>query len=175
LFFELFWLDIIPVGTFIPPLSLFSTLASLLLIHVLGVYHPAKIALVMFATVPFASLGAWVEAKQRSWQNREFNMLVISTRRGHANAFAPGKFIHKGIMHTFFLQAFFCCVSLFFLFGILKTILPLVHPYPWISWPVLWLLASMGGVLSLRFRRAPCFWGCGVLGIAGGLWMLAVL
>ena len=115
-----------------------------------------------------------MEAKQRSWQNREFNMLVVSTRRGNANSFVPEKLIYKGIVHTFFLQALFCWVSLYFLFLFLRGLLPQVHYYSWVSWPLLWLLASIGGVLALRFRRAPCVWGSGVLGVAGVLWMLAM-
>ncbi|GAU09004.1 PTS sugar transporter subunit IIC [Desulfoplanes formicivorans] len=156
-FFELLWLDCIPVGTFIPPASLFSTIASLTLVHVLGLQHPSEIFMVLVATTPFASFMSWLEARQRMWQNREFNLLVVATRRGNASLFAPEKFIRKGIVHTFLIQAVACLGILALLHVLLGYALEHVHIVPWVSWPILWLIASLGGVIAMRFRNAHLY------------------
>ncbi len=174
-FFELFWLDIIPVGTFIPPVGLYSTFASLCIVHILGLHHPVDIAFVMVMTIPFASLCAWIDAKQRLLQNRSFNLLVISTRPGNADRFMPERLIRAGLVRSFIFQSVFSLVSLYILFVILSFVLPYVHHYSWFSWPVLWLSSSLGGLLSLRFRHAPVFLGSGILGTAAIIWCLALV
>jgi PTS system mannose-specific IIC component len=153
-FFELFWLDVIPVGTFIPPAGLFSTIASLSLIHVLGVTHPGEIFILLTATIPFAAFMAWLESRQRLWQNREFNLLVVSTRKGNARLFAPGSYIRKGIVQSLLLQGGMALVILLPLTVVLDCLLAHTRPVAWISWPLLWLVASLGGVIAMRFRRA---------------------
>lgn len=153
-FFELFWLDIIPVGTFIPPVGLFSTIASLSLIQVLGISHPGEIFVVLTATIPFAAFMAWLESRQRLWQNREFNLLVVSTRRGNARLFAPGSSIRKGVVQSLLLQGGACLAILLPLAVLLDYLLTYVQPVSWVSWPLLWLVASLGGVIAMRFRRA---------------------
>ncbi|MGX9365953.1 hypothetical protein ACTVJH_07900 [Desulfoplanes sp. PS50] len=169
-FFELFWLDIIPVGTFIPPAGLFSTIASLSLIQVLGISHPGKIFVVLTATIPFAAFMAWLESRQRLWQNREFNLLVVSTRKGNARLFVPGSYIRKGIVQSLLLQGGMSLVILLPLAVILDHLLPYVQPVPWISWPFLWLVASLGGVIAMRFRRAYMYMTTAIILVTFILW-----
>ncbi len=170
-FFELFWLDTIPVGTFIPPVALFSTIGSLSLIHVLGIHLPCEAFVAMLVTVPFATLIAWIETKQRLWHNREFNMLVLATRRGNAKLFAPQKFIGKGIVGSFLLQATTCFLILIPLEILLDKGLVYQGLYAWCSWPMLWLLGSLGGVLSMRFRHGPVVVVALILMIGGLGWI----
>ncbi len=169
-FFELFWLDIIPVGTFIPPVGLFSTVTSLTLIQLFGLNQPSEIAVVLTATIPFAAFMAWLEARQRLWQNREFNLLVVSTRRGNARLFAPQDYIRKGMGHSFVLHGLVCLAILVLLSLFLERLLPFVRISPWIVWPHLWLVASLGGVIAMRFRSAYLFMTGGIAVGALGLW-----
>lgn len=156
-FFELLWLDCIPVGTFIPPASLFSTIASLALIEVLGLQHPSEIFMVLVATIPFASCMSWLEARQRLWQNREFNLLVVATRRGNAKLFTPEKFIRKGMVHALLIQTVVCLGIVLVLNSVLGWLLEHMRIIPWVSWPLLWLAASLGGVMAMRFRNAHLY------------------
>ncbi len=171
LFFELLWLDTIPVGTFIPPAALFPTIASLILIKLFGLIQPSEILVVLMATMPWAACMAWLDTRQRLNQNKAFNRLVLSTRRGGIRSFAPEISIHKGIFYALIRHGFASLAILCLLAMLISYVLPVMPRLTWLSWPYLWLAASLGGVAAMRFRYSYLFLTTGVAGVATLVWL----
>ena len=154
LFFELFWIDLIPAGTFIPPNALLTTLCALTTCSVLGLDTARDAAPVLAVCLPLGWLGGWIESLQRTWNNRAYNALLLSSSQGRD--FSPQKLIVQGLSQKFAtgLLLFFACQAA------VLAVLPL--PLAWwkemssnipLEWPFLWLSATIGPVLSLRHRQ----------------------
>ena len=60
-FYELIWLDLIFVGTYIPPQAGLVTLVSLALVTGLELFSPARIGLLLFLVLPFAYLANFLD------------------------------------------------------------------------------------------------------------------
>ncbi|MBT8763409.1 hypothetical protein KFV02_05635 [Desulfohalobiaceae bacterium Ax17] len=165
IFFELFWLDLFPAGTFIPPQSLFSTFASITLIHILNLNLIEEIFFAMILTIPLALFGSWLEGRQREWQNKSYNQLLKRCRRGYQNEnkFCPGKLISGSILQILTINIVFAYLSIHFLIFIYEKIAPILPRNSFLAWPYLWIFASIGGILSLRIRRAYAVFFTGVL------------
>lgn len=169
LFFELFWMDLFPAGTFIPPQMTAATLAALGLALRFGLHAPAEALAAILAAMPLAILGAWLEGLLREGQNASFNEL-LAMADGPALAFAPGRLVRQGALRyvAVNLVAFAVAFSiLLLLFGILlpmglgraMEVLPL-------EWWQLWFAGSIGGLLSIRFRMGYVIFGVAVVAVA---------
>ena len=163
IFFELFWLDLFPAGTFIPPQTLFSTFASMTLVYVLDLNLTEEIFLAMILTIPLALFGSWLEGRQRMWQNKSYNQLLKRVRRGYQNEFCPEKLISKSILQILIVNFIFAYLSIYALIFIYEKIAPIWPRNSFLAWPYLWIFASIGGILSLRIRRAYVVFFTGVL------------
>ncbi len=162
LFFELFWLDLIPAGAYIPPNSVAPTLASLSLVQSLGLNSPAGALFAIFLCAPLARLFSRVEGFQREYEDKVFDRFRASV--GDAGAvMAPGTLIFRSIMDMTVINAIVFCLVLAVL-AVLASylaprLLPLAAGYP-VSWWHIWLLGSLGAVFSLRYRPAYAALGC---------------
>ncbi len=169
-FYELIWLDLIFVGTYIPPQAGFATLACLALVTGLELFFPARICLVLFLVLPFAYLASFLERQQRKWQNREFTNLLHSVRSPRLCEFQPQKVILRCLVTQFvcnmcvMLVCLFVCVAVF---GLVENI---VFFRPPVTWPILWLVASVPAVLSIRIARG--YFTLVFVVCAGGLFWL---
>ncbi len=172
-FFELLWLDLFPAGTFIPPQSIFSVFSSVLLVHLLLLSTPSEIFLVMMSTIPFAFMGAWLENRQREWQNKNYNLLLrwASKKQTHAG---PKKMIGISLLQQLALNTTFGGVGLYVLYLFWNTLSPHIPQNTFLSWPVAWLLAGIGGMMALRIRRAYLLF-LGMVAGAGGLLLVSWL
>jgi len=156
LFYELFWLDGIPAGTHIPPNAAASTLAGLALMHVFSLSAPAEAFLVAGTTAVVARLFAALEGAQRLMENMMFSRYLSAVERAR-QPFRPGRLIRRAGLNMVALNGTAFCVSLSAFIALFCVILPRVWPYLAISratWSQLWLLGSLGGILSLRYRPA---------------------
>jgi PTS system mannose-specific IIC component len=153
-FFELLWLDLIPVGTFIPPMSSFATLAGIVVIQRLGATHPMEQAVVMALAVLMGMFGVRLDGMQRHWQNKSYNTLLSWSRRGRSGRFHPGKLVWMSLGQQMLLFGSFFLISAYVLQWFCGRLMPYVPEYDWMNWKVLWLFASLGGVLALRITRA---------------------
>ncbi|XPV77759.1 MAG: hypothetical protein ACNI27_07515 [Desulfovibrio sp.] len=160
IFFELLWLDLIPIGTYLPPHSIFSTFAALVATTYFGLTDPTKILIVMILCVPLAFFGARVEAYARQLQNRNYNKIIGWARKEKATSEFPQNLILKTILF----QTFFAFVTFAATIPALLWVLSII--FQWFgheivsirfSWPILWFFASIGGLLALRLRRAYYF------------------
>ncbi len=156
IFFELFWLDLIPVGTYIPPHLTAATFAALSLTTFFDYESPARVLVIMFASMPLAWLGAKLEALLREQEQGSYNALLHWSRRSRPASGTPGKLVTKALARTcifsfvtfylylivlkFTLQTFFSCYP-----GLMSS----VH----ISWAHMWVAATVGGLMALKFTR----------------------
>ncbi|QGY41136.1 hypothetical protein GM415_13700 [Pseudodesulfovibrio cashew] len=169
IFFELFWLDLIPVGTYIPPHLTAATLAALSLTTYFGLEHPARIMGILFACMPLAWLGAKAEGLLRDQERGGYNRL-LNWSRDPASPVVPTQLILKALLRTFAVSWFLFLAStlvLKFTFETLFSLYPTFLTSVGITWPHLWVAAMLGGLMSLRLRRAY-----GVL--MGGVTLIAI-
>ena len=156
LFYELFWLDGIPAGTHIPPNAAAATLAGLSLMHVFGLSSPAEALLVGSTTAVLARIFAGLEGVGRAVENIMLSRYLGAVTRAHLS-FRPGRLIRRAALNMAILNGTAFCVCLFGLITLYSVALPRVWPYLSTArgtWTELWLLGSLGGILSLRYRPA---------------------
>ena len=156
LFFELVWLDLFPAGTIIHPQALAPTLASLAVVHHFGIDKPSVAALVMAAALPLGLLFAQLERYHRQFENRAHSSLLVWARYP-SRAADPVKLTRRSILVMAPLNIVVFALSLTLLTALTAVLLPpltpVLGPIP-MTWPHLWVVASIGAVLSLRHRPA---------------------
>ena len=156
LFFELFWLDLMYVGTYIPPFGSMSLLMCLLLVDYFDIYEVRQLPLPLLLSVPWALTGAAVERWMRQRQSMLYFILV---ERGEAarQHNVPGRVFAQCILKLMALQAvvFAGCYTIVEIFGQLLVDWVSLPIFPWLNWGLIWTLgAAMGGFMALRTRRA---------------------
>lgn len=174
LFYELFWLDGIPAGTHIPPNAAAATLAGLSLMHVFQLTTPAEALFVAASTAILGRLFAALEGAQRVVENIVLSRYTAARERSRAH-FSPGRLIRRALLDMALLNGMAFSAALAGLIALYAVILPLVWPYLAVSgatWSQLWILGSLGGVLSLRYRPAYMVLGVGML--VAAVWCLLV-
>lgn len=167
-FYELFWLDLFPAGTYIPPNPLFPMFCILALVPELHSQDATTCFLPVMLTLPLAFAGAFLEKKHREWQASGYNRLLIRFRTagdlgGAAAVSASISLIELFIINFF---AFFCIawlVSFIMNALILWQGKPLVFPDA--SWSLLWIIGGIGGVLALRTKHSIAVFIAGSIGM----------
>lgn len=168
IFFELFWLDLIPVGTYIPPHLTAATFSALSLTTYFGLDHPARIMGILFASMPLAWLGAQAEAMVREQERGSYNKL-LNWARNPDSSNLPSQLVLRSLGRTFLLSwvvFFMAILVLKFTFQNLFSIYPGFLSGISISWAHLWIAATMGGLMALRLKRAYAILAAGVTLIA---------
>jgi len=166
LFYELFWLDGIPAGTHIPPNAAAATLAGLSLMHVFQLTTPAEALFVVATTSFLARLFGALEGVQRIVENIVFSRYAAARERART-VFRPGRLVRRAFGNMVMLNGVVFSVALAGLIALYAVVLPVVWPYlasAKATWSHLWILGSLGGVLSLRYRPA-------YVALAGGMGM----
>ena len=174
LFFELLWLDIFPAGTSIPPHALAPALVSLSAVHFLGVSQPAVAAVAMMAALPLGRVFSSIEGYHRQHENDAYTKFLQWAKKPQG-ASSPFSLIRRSILIMFPLNFIAFCLALSAMLVLLHLLLPSLNPFleriP-LSWPHLWVIASMGAVLSLRHRPAYTLLLTGVaLAVASRMFM----
>lgn len=173
-FYELFWLDNIPAGTYIPPHLIASTLGACALVTTFEFTQAQQIVIVLLACLPLARLGVMLETSLRKYHNRAYHKLLNWARRGVQNDPLPKKIVYSSLLRTFFVSFLFFWSSVLILYYVLRAIFhkwgPLIAAVD-IQWSYLWIAASLGGLLALRLRKAYATLAFGV--VLSGFFMLA--
>ena len=156
IFFELFWLDLFPIGGYIPPMGSFPYLVLLLLSAQFGWTKPAVLAFPLAATLPLAYLIPYCESRQRDYQKHASSRMIRQARKSMPMEGAPARQILASALQQFFIAAIiFILVYLVCYYivssGILKSE-PGIVPLD-VDWPVLYSIAAIGSLLSLRIKR----------------------
>ncbi len=155
-FYELFWLDGIPAGTHIPPNAAASTLAGLSLMRVFVLSSPAEALFVAASTAVLARLFSALEGVHRLVENIVLSRYLTTRERTRA-PFRPGLLIRRSGIDMVILNGVTFSVALSGLVALFYLLLPKIWPYlssSGVTWSQLWLLGSLGGILSLRYRPA---------------------
>ncbi|WP_342448593.1 PTS sugar transporter subunit IIC [Desulfobaculum xiamenense] len=155
--FELFWLDLIPAGTFIPPNAAASNLAALMLIHFFGFTTPAEAMFPILFSLPLSWFAARLEQFQRYRQNAAYDALQAQVRLGRDTAYAPARLVERSILQSGILYFVFFVASLMGLIVLTGMLLSngfLHMQTDALGWGHLWVAASFGPLLSLRSMRA---------------------
>lgn len=171
IFFELFWLDQIPAGTYIPPHSLLSTFLALSLVDSFEMTQPGEIVYPILLSLPMGLMGAKLEYLQRRWQDGSYNNLLHWARMPvrRRNPDHPKRLLRLSILQQ--LAVFFALftVSVLALAGVLVFLQSFEEPFlltERLRWPHLWFLAALGGLLALRVKRSYVIVACSVLVLA---------
>ncbi len=161
LFYELLWLDLFHAGTYIPPNSAASTLASLCLAEIWGLTTPPGMLLPLIAGLPLGLIGSKLEHFQRVWQNSAYNSLLQWARRSHQLEEPTDRHLQyvviRSLLQNAILSFLFLASSLTIIWAALT---PLRAPESFrmldieMGWAHIWFCALIGGVLALRVKRA---------------------
>lgn len=157
LIFELFWLDLIPAGTFIPPNAAASNMAALALCAVFGLHEPSQVVFPVLLALPLAWVASRGEQILRRWQNTGYDSLQAWLHAGLAGDYHPGRLVRRAacqaaVAYLLFFLAGFAVLSA--LTGWLLSQGLLRPPSAMFSWPHLWITSSLGGLLALRVPGA---------------------
>lgn len=171
-FFELFWLDQIPAGTYIPPNSVFSCFLALSVVDFFSLHTPGQVVFPILMSLPLALLGSKLEFFQRRWQDGGYNTLLhwarLPERRRNPNQ--PERLVLFSLLQQMGLQFALYTVCVLALVGILLFVFLEMEPFTLtegMRWPHLWFPAALGGVLALRVKRSYVI-------LAGGVFALAL-
>lgn len=156
-FYELFWLDSFPVGTYIPPNALFPMLCVIVIAESMARPDIVTLFLPVILTLPLAFFGAYLEKKQREWQVAGYERVLRRFRTGGDVERPAGVSIAISLSQMFLLNflTFFCVT--FALYLAMHGILSFQEHFLVFrnaSWPLLWAFGAVGGVLALRIKRS---------------------
>lgn len=164
-FYELLWLDFIPVGTFIPPHMTAATFTGLALATYFGLDDPPFVFLALLSGLPMAWLGARLDRTMRDRLNRSYTGVLQWVRRPSGQD-VPSRLIARTILGKalVFWAFFIICagalgIGLRFVLEHYSGALAGLK----LDWPQFWIAASVGGLLALRLRSLYLSVGAGAL------------
>lgn len=169
LVFELFWLDLIPAGTFIPPNTAAANLAAQCLIVIFGFNAPSEAVFPILLSFPLAWVGSRVEQAHRQWQDNGYNILQNWLRPGRTEPYEPGRLLRKAAVQALGTYFIFFLLTVTLLVALTSWLLShgLLRPAPeMFTWGHVWIVATLGGVLALRIPGAYAVLGLGAFGVA---------
>lgn len=173
LFFELFWVDHIPAGTFIPPHGLFAVFLALNSLSFLEIQTSGEAVFLLCLVLPLGWLASRAEGLLRGQQNKSYNQLLQWARKGES--FDPGLLIRQAVLRTMAVNLLLFVVVQYVFLICLGWLRPFWQPFfvhlP-LSWACVWIAASIGPLLSLRHRIPYAVMAFAVIlvGIALGFW-----
>lgn len=159
IFFELFWLDLFPVGTYIPPNGTASLVATLAAASFFSIQFPSQLVIPMVLSMPAALISPYLEQTLRQRHNIHHNELLALK---HPESIVDERlFLHKiickallqtiGMNFVFFFMYLLVLISTIYIaYDLYGSIIECSG----VTWSYLWFFAALGGVLSLRVRHA---------------------
>ncbi|OIQ51596.1 hypothetical protein BerOc1_00050 [Pseudodesulfovibrio hydrargyri] len=165
IFFELFWLDLIPAGTYIPPQLTAATFSALALTTWFGLDQPSRIMFVLFASMPLAWIGTKVEGWLREREQGSYNAL-LNWARNPDSKHLPGTLILRSMARGLVMSWASFLVAVLILkqgFDLVFSAYPSMFPPLGVTWAHLWVAASVGGLMALRLKRAYAILAAGVI------------
>ncbi len=158
LFYELFWLDLFAVGTYVPPNALLPLLCLLTLSHIMGLADPWILSVLALVLLPMAHLGTWLELRHRLWQISGYNRLLRAFRMGRSLEFVSSWALALSLVQLFFMNFLLFFVIAWASCPLLMMLVPFIpemdHVPPLSSWTMLWAIGALGGLMALRIRRS---------------------
>ncbi len=157
IFFELFWLDLFAIGSFIPPTPSFPLLILLALAPSFGWSNPEHLAVPLALCLPLAYVPSYVEMRLRNRQIRGYTLLMEQSRLPEPLGNIPGRLIARSLTLYIIIAAglFIVGYSFFWgLFDLLAISLESIADLLQMGWAPLLAVGTIGGVSALRIPRA---------------------
>ena len=164
IFFELFWLDLIPVGTFIPPHLTAAALAAMTLSSFLSFSQASQVVWLILACMPLAWLGAWMEGRLKERDSVNHNKL-LNWARNDERRNGPASIVLRSLARSAALSGgtfFILVISIYWLFASILVAWPQLFSAISVEWEHLWVAATLGGLMALRLRRVYAVLGTGI-------------
>jgi PTS system mannose-specific IIC component len=156
LFYELFYLDLFPLGTFIPPHAPFALLVTLALTNIFDLSQPSLVFVVLCLSMPAAWLGSKLEGRHRQWQNLSYTRMLQSTRPGQEHIASATGLARNALIQVCIIQGLAFILVMTLLTPIAEWVLLQVRTpvldLP-VGWPHIWMLGALGALLSFRTRK----------------------
>lgn len=154
IFYELLWLDFIPVGTFIPPHMTAACFTALAISSYFGLDSMPLVSLPLVLGLPMAWLGAKLERVMRDRLNRSYNG-VLQWVRKPLDVNVPGRLLLGSLASKVLANWLFFLVGAGVMALLARFVLNQCGPFLAslkVSWSYMLIAASIGGVLALRLR-----------------------
>lgn len=151
---ELLWLDVVPLGSVVPPQGVLSFLLLFPLARHYGWSAPGALLLPLLLAVLAAYAAAFAERSQRVLLNRIMPAVETYCRTGHGCSPGGALLLGAGLRACWQFALYLLCFALLALvFEGLDSQRrgPLLLT---INWPMMYVTAMLGAVLSLRIRKA---------------------
>lgn len=172
-FFELLWLDLYYVGTYVPPDGLFAYLLFAPLLLTFGFSDLPVFCWVLLLCLPCATMAGKLETRFRLLQSRsheELNRIIDECGDIYK---ANTEIVHKVFYRFLTLSVgcyFFCALVFYCAIQIWLENFGPIYCVEWINWSFLLCLSALGGMLALRIPLARvCFVACVI--VIGGLYI----
>jgi PTS system mannose-specific IIC component len=183
IFFELAWLDLFYVGTYVPPSAMLGYLVYYPLTLLFNLHLPQQAVVLLVLCLPLPALGAKAEVWLRMRHGvKTYDALLeaVNAEKDIQGTLSAGilRYLARGIALAVFV--YLCCI------GVLFSVLWFVGVYSgaWPAggcepaaydphnltdvvnnWGAVWAAGSIGGLLSLRIRPAKICFIAGALGV----------
>lgn len=157
---ELFWLDVVPLGSIVPPLNVFSFWLMVPLCLHFSWIQPAPMLFPLMLAVLCAYGGAWLERWLRVYRNTSLGQVHRWTAQT-AQGCPPAQAVYQSVRQRFFLQLFFfflCYITILEFTASLQARDLLLH-LDALTWPIMYAVSALGALLALRTRRAYAMLG----------------
>lgn len=151
---ELLWLDVVPLGSVVPPQGVLSFLLMFPLARHYGWSAPGALLLPLLLAVLAAYAAAFAERSQRIVLNRIMPNVESFSRTGRGCPPGGALLLGAGLRACWQFALYLLCFALLALvFEGLDSQRrgPLLRT---INWPMMYVAAMLGAVLSLRVRKA---------------------
>ncbi|MDL2207308.1 hypothetical protein LJB82_01125 [Desulfovibrio sp. OttesenSCG-928-M16] len=161
IFFELFWLDLFHLGGFIPPMAAFPYLLLLALAAHFGWTSPTELAFPLAASLPLAHIVTLYEYLLRKRQGRSSDLLLLKAGGHEPLGRLPGLMVYKASFYyvavglALFAALYWLCLHLFNLPLVRRNVFFPLN----VDWAVLYAIAAIGALLSLRIRKVYLAFG----------------
>lgn len=122
----------------------------------LGVTEPALAAAPMVLSLPFGRLFSQLERQHRQFCNEGFTRLGRWVK-GNGSTAGPGALTRRAMLTILPVNLTAFAIALTALLAVLNVAMPALEPALkniGLTWPHLWVVGSIGAVLSLRHRPA---------------------
>jgi mannose PTS system EIIC component len=167
IFYELLWLDFIPVGTFIPPHMTAAAFTALAISTRFGLDSLPLVCVPLLAGLPMAWLGARLERVMRDRLNRSYSG-VLSWVRKPLDVNVPVRLLSATLASKVLVNWLFFLVGA----GVLALLTNVAVRYYGphlaavrVTWNELLIAASVGGLLALRLRSLYLAVGVGAVAL----------
>lgn len=151
-FFELFWLDRFPIGSYLPPFPAFSFMLLLALTDAYGWSSPQVVCFPLALSLPLAYVIPHIESYARKKQNASYDLLLATVGRDDFETVLSSVLRRAFFQQIIMAGALFTAVyTMLHLFFVLNGDVVLSNTTTWLG---IIAVGCLGAVMALRITVA---------------------